>query len=76
MLPSEEIAERIYNLFREGRMGKITFIQNFESLFYRDDNIGAYYLIWLLFQGRRTKDINYILRFAVSKIKRDLNRRV
>ena len=45
---SEIMAERLYNLFRESRMGKISFIQNFVSLSRREDTLGVMYFTWLL----------------------------
>ena len=45
---SEVTAERVYDLFRTGRMGKHTLIHNFRCLAKRKDNMGAYYLTWLL----------------------------
>jgi len=72
---SEELAERIYTLFRNGRMGRKSFIRNWQSLFEQDDNIGSLYLIWLLLQGQPTPDIEYILKFTLPKIKRYPNRR-
>ena len=45
---SEITAETIYNLLRNGRMGHVSFIHNFKCLALRSDNIGAFYLVWLL----------------------------
>ena len=45
---SEKTAENMYNLLRIGKMGKHSFIDNFVNLAKREDNIGAFYLTWLL----------------------------
>ena len=63
---SEKTAESIYNLFRSGRMRKHSFIQNFVNLARRkDDNIGAFYLMFLL---SRTKN-KYIEDLLLKAIK-------
>ena len=64
---SELMAERLYNLLREGKMGKHTFIQNFVNLSKRDDDLGSFYLTFLLARSSN----NYIHRLlveAVSKV--------
>jgi hypothetical protein len=45
---SEIMAERIYELFRTGRMGTHTLIHNFHCLAGREDKNGAFYLTWLI----------------------------
>ena len=63
---SEKTAESIYNLFRSGRMRKHSFIQNLVNLARRkDDNIGAFYLMFLL---SRTKN-KYIEDLLLKAIK-------
>ena len=62
---SEIIAERIYNLLRSGRMGRYTFIHNFKTLARREDNIGAFYLTWLLARS----DDTYVLELLTNAIK-------
>ena len=37
---TELIAEKLYNLFREGKMGEKSFIQNYINLAYHDDISG------------------------------------
>ena len=48
---SEHIAEKVYIRFREGKMGRNSFIHNFECLAEREDKTGVYYLTWLLCQS-------------------------
>ena len=50
---TELMAERLYNLFRLGRMGEISFIQNYINLAYRDDTTGIMYLTWLLSKSKK-----------------------
>ena len=50
---TELMAERLYNLFREGKMGKTSFIQNFVSLSRREDTLGVMYLTWLLSRNKK-----------------------
>ena len=50
---TELIAEKLYNLFREGKMGEISFIQNYINLAYRDDISGIMYLTWLLSKSKK-----------------------
>ena len=52
MLSQEELlAERMYELFRTGKMGRQKFIYNFRNLAKEKDNISMYYLFWLLLQN-------------------------
>ena len=62
---SEIIAEHIYNLLRSGRMGRKTFIHNFKNLAKRKDNIGVFYLAWLL---AKSND-KYVLKLLIDAIK-------
>ena len=62
---SEIMAERVYDLLREGRMGRHTFIHNFKCLAKRKDNIGVYYLTWLLARSNN----KYIHRLLVEAIR-------
>ena len=62
---SEIIAESIYNLLRSGRMGRKAFIHNFKNLAKREDNIGAFYLAWLL---AKSND-KYVLKLLTNAIK-------
>jgi len=62
---SEIIAEHIYNLLRSGRMGRKTFIHNFKNLAKRKDNIGVFYLAWLL---AKSND-KYVLKLLMDSIK-------
>jgi hypothetical protein len=48
--PGEREAERIYELLREGRMGRHTFIFNVRSLELHSP-IGGIYLRWLLLRS-------------------------
>ena len=48
---SEHIAEKVYIRFREGKMGRNSFIHNFKCLAEREDKTGVYYLTWLLCQA-------------------------
>ena len=48
---SEHIAEKVYIRFREGKMGRTSFIHNFKCLAEREDKTGVYYLTWLLCQS-------------------------
>ena len=50
---SELMAERLYNLLREGRMGRRTFIHNFKCLARREDLNGVMYLTWLLSRNQK-----------------------
>jgi hypothetical protein len=45
--PEEKVAERLYTLLREGRMGKNTFIKNAQNL-EEFSPLGGAYLRWLL----------------------------
>ena len=65
---SELMAERLYNLLREGRMGKISFIQNFVSLSRREDKFGIMYLTWLLSRNKKNKYINDLLNEAIDNV--------
>ena len=50
---TEKTAENIYNLFRGGKMGEISCIQNYVNLAYRDDTTGIMYLTWLLSKSKK-----------------------
>ena len=50
---TELMAEKLYNLFREGKMGEISFIQNYINLAYREDITGVMYLTWLLSKSKK-----------------------
>ena len=45
---TELMAENLYNLFRLGKMGEKSFIQNYINLAHRNDISGIMYLTWLL----------------------------
>ena len=55
---SEKQAETLYNLYREGRMKRHAFVRNFISLLKYENNIGAHYLLWLIYQSKNKKIIN------------------
>ena len=65
---TELIAEKLYNLFREGKMGEISFIQNYIKLAYRNDTTGIMYLTWLLSLSKN-KYVNSLLKKAIKKVK-------
>ena len=65
---TELIAEKLYNLFREGKMGEISFIQNYINLAYRNDTTGIMYLTWLLSLSKN-KYVNSLLKKAIKKVK-------
>ena len=67
---SETTAENIYNLLRTGKMGKHSFIDNFVNLARRKDNIGAFYLTWLLARSNN-KYIITLLNKAIKCIEFD-----
>ena len=67
---SEKTAENIYNLLRSGRMRKNSFIENFVNLARREDNIGAFYLTWLLARSNN-KYIKKLLNTAIERLKFD-----
>ena len=67
---SEKTAENIYNLLRSGRMRKHSFIENFVNLAHREDNIGAFYLVWLLARSNN-KYIKKLLNKAIKCIEFD-----
>ena len=46
---SEKQAETLYNLYREGRMKRHALVRNFISLLKYENNIGAHYLLWLIY---------------------------
>ena len=48
---SEKQAETLYNLYRGGRMKRHALVRNFISLLKYDNNIGAHYLLWLIYQS-------------------------
>jgi len=63
----EEVAERMYELFRTGKMGHKSFITNFRNLAKEKDNISVYYLFWLLLQN--VNNNKYILKLLKKLIK-------
>ena len=65
---TELIAEKLYNLFREGKMGEISFIQNYINLAYRDDITGIMYLTWLLSKSKK-RYVKKLLRKAILNVK-------
>ena len=65
---TELIAEKLYNLFREGKMGEISFIQNYINLAYRNDTTGIMYLTWLLSKSKK-RYIKKLLRKAILNVK-------
>ena len=65
---TELMAERLYNLFRLGRMGEISFIQNYINLAYRDDTTGIMYLTWLLSKSKK-RYIKRLLKKAILNVK-------
>ena len=65
---TELMAERLYNLFRESKMGEISFIQNYINLAYRDDTTGIMYLTWLLSKSKK-RYIKKLLRKAILNVK-------
>ena len=65
---TELMAEKLYNLFREGKMGEISFIQNYINLAYRDDISGIMYLTWLLSKSKK-RYIKKLLRKAILNVK-------
>ena len=65
---TELMAEKLYNLFRLGRMGEISFIQNYINLAYRDDTTGIMYLTWLLSKSKK-RYIKKLLRKAILNVK-------
>ena len=67
---SEKTAENMYNLLRMGKMGKHSFIDNFVNLAKREDNIGAFYLTWLLARSNN-KYIKKLLNTAIERLKFD-----
>ena len=67
---SEKTAENMYNLLRMGKMGKHSFIDNFVNLAKREDNIGAFYLTWLLARSNN-KYIKKLLNTAIDRLKFD-----
>ena len=65
---TELMAERLYNLFRLGRMGEISFIQNFVNLAHRNDTNGIMYLTWLLSKSKK-RYIKKLLKKAILNVK-------
>ena len=63
----ELVAERMYELFRTGNMGRKKFIYNFRNLAKEKDNISMYYLYWLLLQNH--DDNEYIISLLHDAIK-------
>ena len=68
MLSQQELlAERMYNLFRIGKMGHKSFIYNFRLLAEEEENISVYYLFWLLLQN--ADDNKYLIKLLRKLIK-------
>ena len=65
---TELMAEKLYNLFREGKMGEISFIQNYINLAYREDITGIMYLTWLLSKSKK-RYVKRLLRKAILNVK-------
>ena len=65
---TELMAEKLYNLFRLGKMGEISFIQNYINLAYRDDTTGIMYLTWLLSKSKK-RYIKRLLKKAILNVK-------
>ena len=65
---TELMAEKLYNLFRGGKMGEISFIQNYINLAYREDTTGIMYLTWLLSKSKK-RYIKKLLRKAILNVK-------
>ena len=65
---TELMAEKLYNLFRDGKMGEISFIQNYVNLAYRDDTTGIMYLTWLLSKSKK-RYIKRLLKKAILNVK-------
>ena len=65
---TELMAEKLYNLFREGKMGEISFIQNYINLAYREDITGVMYLTWLLSKSKK-RYMKKLLRKAILNVK-------
>ena len=65
---TELMAEKLYNLFRGGKMGEISFIQNYINLAYRDDTTGIMYLTWLLSKSKK-RYIKRLLKKAILNVK-------
>ena len=65
---TEVMAEKLYNLFREGKMGEISFIQNYINLAYREDISGVMYLTWLLSKSKK-RYVKRLLRKAILNVK-------
>ena len=63
----EELAERMYELFRIGKMGRKKFIYNIRNLAKEKDNISMYYLYWLLLQNHNNN--KYIISLLHDTIK-------
>ena len=65
---TELMAENLYNLFRLGKMGEKSFIQNYINLAYRDDITGIMYLTWLLSKSKK-RYVKRLLRKAILNVK-------
>ena len=65
---TELMAEKLYNLFRGGKMGEISFIQNYINLAYRDDTTGIMYLTWLLSKSKK-RYVKKLLKKAILNVK-------
>ena len=65
---TELMAEKLYNLFRDGKMGEISFIQNYVNLAYREDTTGIMYLTWLLSKSKK-RYIKKLLKKAILNVK-------
>ena len=65
----EKLAERMYELFRTGKMGHKSFIYNFRLLAEEEENISVYYLFWLLLQNaENNKYLTKLLRKLIKLI--------
>ena len=65
---TELMAENLYNLFRLGKMGEKSFIQNYINLAHRNDITGVMYLTWLLSKSKK-RYIKKLLRKAILNVK-------
>ena len=65
---TELMTEKLYNLFRLGKMGEISFIQNYINLAYRDDTTGIMYLTWLLSKSKK-RYVKKLLKKAILNVK-------
>ena len=63
----EKLAERMYELFRTGKMGHKSFIYNFRKLAEEEENASVYYLFWLLLQNAENNE--YLIKLLRKLIK-------